>query len=95
MGSVRIGVGTEWLVDGRAYRVVRQTSPESLVAIDLRFQTEYGISTREVLELFEQGRLRFAIAEHGETPSKEFSQPDLRDVTPDIRDLVNQRWKLI
>ena len=95
MGSVRIGVGTEWLVDGRAYRVVRQTSPESLVAIDLRFQTESGISTREVLELFEQGRLRFAIAEHGETPSKEFSQPDLRDVTPDIRDLVNQRWKLI
>jgi len=95
MGSVRIGVGTEWLVDGRAYRVVRQTSPESLIAIDSRFQTESEISTREVLELFEQGRLRFAVAEHGETPSREFGLSDLRDVPPGIRDLVNQRWKLI
>jgi putative transposase len=95
MGSVRIGVGTEWLVDGRAYRVVRQTSPESLIAIDSRFQAESEISTREVLELFEQGRLRFAVAEQGETPAREFSQPDLRDVPPGIRDLVNQRWKLI
>ena len=28
MGRIRLGVGTEWLLDGRAWRVVRQLAPD-------------------------------------------------------------------
>jgi hypothetical protein len=34
MGPVRLGVGTEWLLDGRAWRVVRQLAPARFVAQD-------------------------------------------------------------
>jgi hypothetical protein len=32
MGKLRLGVGTEWLLDGRAWRVVRQLAPDRFVA---------------------------------------------------------------
>ena len=32
MGSVRLGVGTEWLYDERMFRVVRQLGPEQFIA---------------------------------------------------------------
>ena len=32
MGRIRLGVGTEWLLDGRAWRVVRQLAPDRFVA---------------------------------------------------------------
>ena len=32
MGKIRLGVGTEWLLDGRAWRVVRQLAPDRFVA---------------------------------------------------------------
>jgi len=35
MGPVRLGVGTEWLLDGRAWRVVRQLAPDRFVAQDV------------------------------------------------------------
>ena len=31
MGTIRLGVGTEWLLDGRAFRVVRQLGPDQFV----------------------------------------------------------------
>jgi hypothetical protein len=34
MGRIRLGVGTEWLLDGRAWRVVRQLAPDRFVAQD-------------------------------------------------------------
>jgi hypothetical protein len=36
MGKIRLGVGTEWLLDGRAWRVVRQLAPDRFVAQDGR-----------------------------------------------------------
>ena len=36
MGSIRLSVGTEWLLDGRAYRVIRQPAADRFVARDLR-----------------------------------------------------------
>ena len=40
MGSVRLGVGTEWLLDERMFRVVRQLGPDNFVAEDLKFRRE-------------------------------------------------------
>ena len=36
MGRIRLGVGTEWLFDGRAWRVVRQLVPDHFVAQDTK-----------------------------------------------------------
>ena len=40
MGRIRLGVGTEWLLDRRAWRVVRQFAPDRLVAQDTKFLVE-------------------------------------------------------
>ena len=36
MGRIRLGVGTEWLLDGRAWRVVRQFAPDRFVVQDTK-----------------------------------------------------------
>ena len=38
MGSIRLGVGTEWLLDGRSFRIVRQLGPHEFIAEDLKFR---------------------------------------------------------
>ena len=60
MGPVRLGVGTEWLLDGRAWRVVRQLAPDRFVAQDSKFHTEREFSQEEVLSHYASGQLRFA-----------------------------------
>lgn len=96
MGSVRIGVGTEWLVDGRAWRVVRQPQPDRLIAVDQRSQTETEISRQQILELYQNGALTFFSAESPATDNAErHSNTDLRDVPEAIRAEVDRRWQLI
>ena len=60
MGSVRIGVGTEWLCDGRTYRVVRQLAPDRFIAQDVKFLVEQEFSATAILANYAEGRLRFA-----------------------------------
>jgi len=60
MGPVRLGVGTEWLLDGRAWRVVRQLAPDRFVAQDTKFRTEQEFSQEELLAHYAAARLRFA-----------------------------------
>jgi len=60
MGPVRLGVGTEWLLDGRAWRVVRQLAPDRFVAQDIKFHTEQAFSQEEILAHYATGQLRFA-----------------------------------
>ena len=59
MGSVRLGVGTEWLLDGRSFRIVRQLGPHEFIAEDLKFRLERSFSEQELLDQYAQGRLRF------------------------------------
>ena len=66
MGSVRLGVGTEWLYDERNYRVVRQPDPDTFIAEDLKFRVERSFTREEVLRLYAAGSLRFAGAEPAE-----------------------------
>ena len=60
MGPVRLGVGTEWLLDGRAWRVVRQLAPDRFIAQDVKFLVEQEFSQEELLAHYSAGRLRFA-----------------------------------
>ena len=60
MGPVRLGVGAEWLLDGRAFRIVRQLAADRFVARDLKFQLDTPFTEAEILSLYTQGRLRFA-----------------------------------
>ena len=45
MGPVRIGVGTEWLLDGRAYRIIRQT--DALPSLSEEEQYVFALRVRE------------------------------------------------
>lgn len=60
MGTIRLGVGTEWLLDGRAFRIVRQLGPDQFVTLDVKFQVEQVVSTSQILSRFTSGELRFA-----------------------------------
>ncbi len=96
MGSVRIGVGTEWLVDGRAWRVVRQPQPDRLIAVDQRSRTETEISREQILELYRSGALTFFSAESPATDNAErHLNTDLRDLPEAVRSEVDRRWQLI
>ena len=63
MGPVRIGVGTEWLLDGRAWRVVRQLAAARYIAQDTKFLVEQEFSQTEILAHYTEGRLRFGAAD--------------------------------
>ena len=60
MGPVRLSVGVEFLLDGRAYRVVRQLANDRFVSQDAKFHVEEEFSETQLLSFYAQGRLRFA-----------------------------------
>jgi putative transposase len=56
-------VGTEWLLDGRSFRIVRQLGPHDFIAEDLKFRIERAFSEQELLTAYAGGHLRFLAAE--------------------------------
>ena len=60
MGTIRLGVGTEWLQDGRAFRIVRQLGSDQFVVLDVKFNVEQTQSQSDILGGFNSGALRFA-----------------------------------
>ena len=64
MGTIRLGVGTEWLLDGRTFRIVRQLGPDQFVTLDVKFHVEQVVSTSQILSRFTSGELRFANDSH-------------------------------
>ena len=70
MGSVRLGVGTEWLLDGRLFRVVRQPAADRFVVLDVKFHREQTLTESAIHDKYAQGELRFAPvdADFEETP---------------------------
>ena len=95
MGSVRISVGTEWLADGRVWRVMRQPQPGTLIALEHRSATESEFQLDEVLRDFASGKLRLVtIASEGSTTPRSETQ-DIRDLPAEQRQIVEQRWSMI
>ncbi|GDY08168.1 hypothetical protein LBMAG52_16540 [Planctomycetia bacterium] len=60
MGTIRLGVETEWLQDGRAFRIVRQLGFDQFAVLDVKFNVEQTLSQSEILAGFNSGALRFA-----------------------------------
>ena len=94
MGSVRLGVGTEWLLDERMFRIVRQLGPDNFVAEDLKFRREQTVSAGELLALYAEGRLRFASPAADAEPNMA-SQRGAVAVDASTMDRAVERWRAI
>ena len=55
-------MGTEWLLDGRVFRIVRQVATNEFVAHDLKFGVERVFTETEILSRFANHELSFAAA---------------------------------
>jgi putative transposase len=90
-------VGTEWLLDGRAWRVVRQLAPDRFVAQDTKFLVEQEFAQDELLGHYAAGRLQFAgngqQAEDCEASSKK--PATVKAVTTHQKRILQRRWKAI
>ena len=97
MGPVRIGVGTEWLLDGRAWRVVRQLAADRYIAQDTKFLVEQEFSQAEILARYTEGSLRFGAAVATSSPPQSpASQPPVAtELTAQQKRVLKQRWQLL
>ena len=75
MGTIRLGVGTVWLQDGRAFRIVHQLGPDQFAVLDVKFQVEQVLSQSDLLSQFTLGSLRFADSADTSTDSAKCDQP--------------------
>jgi len=97
MEPVRLGVGTEWLLDGRAFRVVRQCSPDTFIAEDAKFRVQQEFTRSEILTMYSDGQLSFAAAVRvaaRESRSTE-APPTIHDLTEDQQRILQERWDAI
>ena len=96
MGPVRLGVGVEFLLDGRAHRVVRQLSNDRFVSQDVKFHVEEEFSETQLLSLYSEGRLRFATDQDSHKNQQRLVQPQsLRDLDDTQRGVIEVRWQAI
>jgi len=94
MGSVRLGVGTQWLREGRPFRILRQLAAGRFLVRDVNFNNDATLSEEEILTLYGQGELVFSTEETTlqKTPKKNRVLPDL---TEEQQRLVRERWEAI
>lgn len=94
MGSVRLGVGTQWLRDGRPFRILRQLAAGRFLVRDVNFNNDATLSEDEILVLYGQGELVFSIEET--TPQKPPKKNRvLPDLTEEQQQLIRERWEAI
>jgi len=93
MGPVRLAVGTQWLVDGRTWRVVRQLAPDRFIAQDVKFLVEQEFSAEAILSQYAEGRLRFATGDSSPAALPARPRPrTIQDLTEHGRQLLQRRW---
>ena len=94
---VRLGVGTEWLLDGRAWRVVRQLAPDRFVAQDTKFRTEQEFSQEELLAHYAAARLRFAADDSATSDHKSPTSKTapLEHLSTKERRTLQRRWSAL
>jgi putative transposase len=90
-------VGTQWLLDGRAWRIIRQLAPDRFVAQDVKFHVEQEFSQQEIHSHYAEGRLRF---EGEPTASATKNHPSakstsVRHLTAQQRRVMERRWQAI
>lgn len=97
MGPIRIGVGTEWFVDGLGWRVIRQPDAATLVAKDQKFGRESEFRRTQVLELYATGELLFSPGDDDSLPPQptDLTNQDLRDLSEENLRIVMERWAMI
>lgn len=89
-------MGTEWLLDGRAYRVVRQLDGSRFVAQDTKFNLEEEFSEAQILSLYAERRLCFATDDSAPRGQVVISKPRaLDDLDDRQRANVEARWHAI
>jgi len=84
--------GTQWLLDGRTWRVVRQLAPERFVAQDIQFQVEQEFSQQEILTHYAEGRLQFQGEPHSATPQNRSTARPVRHLSAKERQILQRRW---
>ncbi len=94
MGPVRLAVGTQWLVDGRTWQVVRQLAPDRFVAQDVQFLVEQEFSSATILAHYAEGRLRFATDDSQRSaPRPSRARPrTIQDLSEHQRQVLQRRW---
>ena len=96
MGPVRLGVGVEYLLDGRAYRVVRQLANDRFVSQDAKFHLEEEFSEAQLLSLYSQGRLQFATDQKSNKRQQcPVGPQSLQDLDESERQIIDFRWGAI
>ena len=96
MGPVRLGVGTEWLLDGRAFRVVRQLAADRFIAQDVKFLVEQEFSQDEILAHYSAGRLRFATPEGAaEARKPRRARRTVQDLEARQKRILERRWQAL
>lgn len=75
------------------FRVVRQLGPDQYIAEDLKFRQERTFTATEVLNLYAEGRLRFAAAPHDGPSSPPAERPTVLEATALER--ATARWQAI
>jgi putative transposase len=89
-------VGTEWLLDGRVFRIVRQVATNQFVAHDLKFGVEHILTESEILTQFANHELSFAEAGDEANPrtDRPTSLPPI-ELSAHERRALEQRWQAI
>jgi hypothetical protein len=94
MGPVRLGVGTQWLLDGRVWRVIRQLAPDRFIAQDVQFHVEQEFSQQEIHDHYAAGRLLFETDSAADTSKLQSSRKPRgsRQLTAQERKILERRW---
>lgn len=97
MGSIRLAVGTEWLHNGRAFRIIRQLTPHQFVAEDLKFRVEHTCTETELLTEYTAGRLVFATQSPPlSNPPQQPTEPQVvQDLSPAEQEELVRRWEAL
>ena len=96
MGPARIHVGVEFLLDGRAYRVVRQPDNDRFIAQDSKFHVEEEFTTLQILSLYSEGRLRFGSDQARAEGERDTPRPQtIDDLNAVQQRTIESRWHAI
>ncbi|MCB9922230.1 MAG: transposase [Planctomycetaceae bacterium] len=96
MEPVRLGVGTEWLLDGRTFRVVRQISNDLFVAEDIKFRIPRQFTRSDILTSYADGTLSFSAVDPIVNEAQgNVGSPVVHDLTEQQQAVLRDRWSAI
>ena len=90
-------MGTEWLHNGRVFRIIRQLTPHQFVAEDLKFRVEHTCTETELLTEYTAGRLVFATQSPplSQSPKQSTEPQVVQDLSPAEQEELLRRWEAL